>query len=180
MLAGPGVADSSLRVSRGPACEFVVYTFVLILHLILSTFLILIVLMQPGKGADISSAFGGGSASQLFGASGPGNFLTRGTGAIAAGFMCTSIVLALYSTETTNAGSITDDMDKVEGEGEEGAGFGNKAPAAPVDAGEGAGGDATGDAAGDAVETTDEAPAAPVPSAPGGEPSTPSVPPQSP
>ena len=48
------------------------YLFVLSVHIVLCLMLILVILMQPGKGADVSSAFGGGASSQLFGASGPG------------------------------------------------------------------------------------------------------------
>lgn len=102
------------------------YTFVLTLHIILSILLTLLILMQPGKGADVSSAFGGGAASQLFGAAGPGNFLTRGTGLLAGLFMVTSVTLALYSTSGSGA------LDDLEGEdvGEEGGGFGNSTPPA--------------------------------------------------
>lgn len=105
------------------------HTFVLVVHVILSVLLILIVLAQPGKGADISSAFGGGAATQLFGASGPGNFLTRGTGFFAAMFMVTSIGLSLYSTESSS------DLDVAEEGVEEGAGWTPKAPtdAPPAD-----------------------------------------------
>ncbi len=100
------------------------YTFVLTLHIILCLLLTVLILMQPGKGADVSSAFGGGSASQLFGASGPGNFLTRGTGMLAALFMVTSVTLALYST----SGSGALDNLKEQDLGEEGSGFGNSTP----------------------------------------------------
>lgn len=97
------------------------YTFVITLHVILCVLLIFIILMQPGKGADVSSAFGGGSASQLFGASGPGNFLTRGTGIIAGLFMLTSVTLVLYSTKGSGA---LNGLENVQQE-EEGGGFGN-------------------------------------------------------
>lgn len=105
------------------------YVFVLTLHIVLCSMLVIVILMQPGKGADISSAFGGGAASQLFGAAGPGNFLTRGTGLIAGLFMVTSITLALYSTEAQRKGGVTDGGFKnVLDEGKEGGGFGGDAP----------------------------------------------------
>ncbi len=111
------------------------YTFVITLHVFLCLSLIFIILMQPGKGADVSSAFGGGASSQLFGASGPGNFLTRGTGAIATLFMVTSITLALYSTEANMGGSdASENVDKVIEEGQEGEGFGAPAGTAPAPA----------------------------------------------
>ena len=112
------------------------YVFVVTLHIILCSLLILIILMQPGKGGDVSSAFGGGASSQLFGASGPGNFLTRGTGAIAALFMVTSVSLALYSTDAArHGGQVDDEFEDVLEEGEEGGGFGNTPaePSAPAE-----------------------------------------------
>jgi preprotein translocase subunit SecG len=114
------------------------YYFVLTLHLILCALLILIILMQPGKGGDMSSTFGGGAATQIFGASGPGNLLTRGTGVIAALFMVTSVGLSLYSTQSSRSGTdIDESLEKVQEDVEEGSGFGvgDKAPAAtPADA----------------------------------------------
>ncbi|MSQ02025.1 MAG: preprotein translocase subunit SecG [Myxococcales bacterium] len=84
------------------------HTFLLTLHVILSLLLVFIILMQPGKGADAASAFGGGGGSQIFGASGPGNLLTRGTGVIATLFMITSITLAFQSTRAYQAGGGVD------------------------------------------------------------------------
>ena len=43
-----------------------------IVHILVCLFLILIVLLQTGKGADIGAAFGGGSSQTLFGSAGPG------------------------------------------------------------------------------------------------------------
>jgi len=109
------------------------YVFVVTLHVILCLILVLVILMQPGKGGDISSAFGGGSSSQLFGAAGPGNFLTRGTGLVAGLFMVTSITLALYSTESASGGSgVRDELEGVIDEGEEGSGFGAGGTNAPT------------------------------------------------
>ena len=72
-----------------------------IVHVVVSLFLILIVLLQTGKGADIGAAFGGGSSQTLFGSAGPGGFLTKITTGVAIIFMITSIGLAsLYSHHT--------------------------------------------------------------------------------
>lgn len=106
------------------------YVFVLTLHVIVSVLLILLILMQPGKGGDVSSAFGGGASTQLFGASGPGNFLTRGTGILAGIFMFTSIGLSLYSTQSAQSGTNVDETLQKTGEQEQGAGFGVTAPGA--------------------------------------------------
>src|SRR4029079_9633651 len=53
-------------------------TFLTIIHILVCVFLILVVLLQAGKGGGMGIAFGGGGGSQtVFGSSGAGNFLTR-------------------------------------------------------------------------------------------------------
>ena len=109
------------------------YLFVLSVHLVLCLILVLVILMQPGKGADISSAFGGGASSQLFGASGPGNFLTRGTGLAAAMFFVTSVVLTFLSEDAAGiGGDAADSVEDVLQDGEEGAGFGSAPTSTPT------------------------------------------------
>jgi len=68
-------------------------------HVILCVFLIAVVLLQTGKGADMGAVFGGGSQT-LFGSGGAGNFLTRLTTGMAIGFMLTSLILTYSSTRT--------------------------------------------------------------------------------
>ena len=63
-----------------------------IIHVLACIFLVLVVLLQTGKGADMGAVFGG-SSQTLFGSSGAGNFLTRATTAMAAVFMLTSLTL---------------------------------------------------------------------------------------
>jgi preprotein translocase subunit SecG len=63
-----------------------------ILHVIVSLGLILVVLLQTGKGAEVGAVFGGSSAT-IFGSSGAGNFLTRLTTGMAIVFMATSLML---------------------------------------------------------------------------------------
>lgn len=67
-------------------------TIVTIFHVIACMFLIGVVLLQQGKGADMGAVFGG-SSSTIFGSGGAGNFLTRLTTAMAIVFMLTSITL---------------------------------------------------------------------------------------
>ncbi len=69
-------------------------TAITIIHLIACIFLILVVLLQTGKGAEMGAVFGGGSSSTLFGASGAGNFLTKLTTGTAIVFFLTSLILA--------------------------------------------------------------------------------------
>jgi len=75
---------------------------VTILHIIVSIGLILVVLLQTGKGADMGAVFGG-SSSTVFGSSGAGNFLTRLTTGMAIVFMITSITLGYFSGKRTSA-----------------------------------------------------------------------------
>lgn len=71
-------------------------TLVTVIHIIVSIGLILVVLLQTGKGADMGAVFGGSSAT-IFGSSGAGNFLTRLTTGMAIVFMITSLTLGYFS-----------------------------------------------------------------------------------
>jgi preprotein translocase subunit SecG len=62
------------------------------IHVFACLFLIVVVLLQTGKGADMGAVFGGGSQT-LFGSSGAGNFLTKLTTGTAIAFMLTSLIL---------------------------------------------------------------------------------------
>ncbi|MGE5061917.1 MAG: preprotein translocase subunit SecG [Betaproteobacteria bacterium] len=69
---------------------------VTIIHVIVSIGLILVVLLQTGKGAEVGAVFGGSSAT-IFGSSGAGNFLTRLTTGMAIVFMITSLTLGYFA-----------------------------------------------------------------------------------
>jgi len=73
-----------------------------ILHVIVSVGLILVVLLQTGKGAEIGAVFGG-SSSTIFGSSGAGNFLTRLTTGMAIVFMITSLALGYFAGRKPSA-----------------------------------------------------------------------------
>lgn len=70
------------------------FTILLIVQVIASFAIIVLVLLQQGKGADMGSAFGSGSAGSLFGATGAANFLSRMTKWAAVVFFVTTIGLA--------------------------------------------------------------------------------------
>jgi preprotein translocase subunit SecG len=76
----------------------------LILHVFVCVVLILTVLLQTGKGADMGAVFGGGGSSSLFGSAGPGSFLTKLTTFSAIVFMLTSISLAYMSSHQPGTG----------------------------------------------------------------------------
>lgn len=88
---------------------------VVLLHTLVALTLVLVVLLQVGKGGSIGAAFGGGGSSQtLFGSRGPATFLSRLTTAAAAIFMITSLSLAYLSSHTRQRSSITDEMPATE------------------------------------------------------------------
>ncbi len=77
-------------------------TFVLVVHIILALLMIVLILVQHGKGADAGASFGGGGAATVFGASGSGNFLSRLTGILTALFFITSLTLAIFAKNQSN------------------------------------------------------------------------------
>jgi len=72
--------------------------FIILLHVAVCLALIMIVLLQTGKGADIGAAFGGGASQTIFGSQGAGSFLTKLTAVAAIIFMLTSLGLNLLSS----------------------------------------------------------------------------------
>jgi len=77
-------------------------TLLTIVHVLVCLFLVGIVLLQHGKGADIGATFGGSSQS-LFGTEGPLPLLNKITTAVAIIFMLTSVTLAYISSETSTS-----------------------------------------------------------------------------
>ncbi len=74
------------------------------LHVIVCVILVLVVLLQSGKGADLAGAFGGGATQTAFGSRGPASFLSKMTTVAAVVFMLTSLVArADTRTKTRNA-----------------------------------------------------------------------------
>lgn len=77
-------------------------TILVALHIIVSLFLIFIVLIQGGKGAELGAAFGGGASQTIFGGRGAATFLNKLTTVIAIVFMFTSLLLAIVSVRSTS------------------------------------------------------------------------------
>ena len=69
---------------------------VTVIHVLVCIGLILVVLLQTGKGAEVGAVFGGSSAT-IFGSSGAGNFLSRLTTGMAIVFMVTSLTLGYFA-----------------------------------------------------------------------------------
>jgi len=73
------------------------YTFVLVIHVIVSILLMIVILLQDGKGGDVVSALGGGSQT-VFGSTGATTFLTKATIFLTVVFAITSLSLAVLKT----------------------------------------------------------------------------------
>jgi preprotein translocase subunit SecG len=76
------------------------FTVLTIVHVFICLFLIVVVLLQAGKGGGMGIAFGGGGSQTVFGSSGAGNFLTRLTAGFAVAFFVNSLVLAYLSSQS--------------------------------------------------------------------------------
>lgn len=74
----------------------------LVIHMISAVSILILVLLQQGKGADMGAAFGGGSSQSVFGSRGSANFLSRTTVVLVTIFFVTSLSLAyMYSQQST-------------------------------------------------------------------------------
>lgn len=81
-------------------------TFLLVIHLIVSVALVVLILLQQGKGADIGAAFGSGASQTVFGARGSASFLSKTTKWLAVTFFVTSMgltYLAIVQTQGRTA-----------------------------------------------------------------------------
>jgi len=85
-------------------------TFLIGIHILVSIALIVIVLLQMGKGAQAGASFGAGSSQTMFGSTG-GNIMTKVTAGVAVVFMLTSLSLAYYygssASKTIMPGTVT-------------------------------------------------------------------------
>jgi preprotein translocase subunit SecG len=78
---------------------------VLITHTLIALLIIVLVLLQRGKGADAGAAFGAGASGTVFGARGSGSFFSRATAVCATAFFITSLSLAYLSSQNSAAPS---------------------------------------------------------------------------
>jgi preprotein translocase subunit SecG len=84
----------------------ILYWAITTLHVIVCIILVLVVLLQSGKGADLAGAFGGGATQTAFGSRGPANFLSKMTTIAAVIFMLTSLGLSMISSPEVSEKSI--------------------------------------------------------------------------
>ena len=81
---------------------------IIIVHVLVSTLMIGVILLQSGKGAEIGAAFGG-SSQTIFGSRGAATFLSKMTIATATLFMLTSLTLSILSVKRSVVSSIVDE-----------------------------------------------------------------------
>lgn len=77
------------------------------IHIIVCLFLIIVVLLQSGKSADIAAAFGGMGSQTAFGPRGAATVLSKATTWAAVLFMLTSITLSIYAARRPSSSSVT-------------------------------------------------------------------------
>lgn len=102
-------------------------TFLIVLHVIICLLLVVAVLLQFGKGAEMGAVMGGGASQAVFSSSAKGNFMTKLTSILAIGFMVNSIVLttmksreakkSLFDNEAPVAAPLNSDVQALEKKG---------------------------------------------------------------
>jgi preprotein translocase subunit SecG len=86
------------------------HTLVLVFHVLAAVGVVVLVLLQHGKGADMGAAFGSGSAGSLFGSAGAANFLSRTTAILATVFFATSMLLTYFHASPSRSGGVTESL----------------------------------------------------------------------
>lgn len=80
-----------------------VYGLLVFVHVLVCVFLVIVVLLQSGKAADLAGAFGGMGSQTAFGPRGSATILSKATTIAAGLFMITSLTLAIMASQGTNA-----------------------------------------------------------------------------
>ncbi len=75
------------------------YELVLVIHILVVIGLVVLVMIQNGKGAELGAAFGAGSANSMFGGAGTVSFLMKLTAVLAAIFFVTSVSLGVIKAK---------------------------------------------------------------------------------
>ena len=91
------------------------YTVLIVLHVVLAAGLIALVLVQRGPGATMGAAFGAGASGTVFGARGSASFLTKLTTWMGVAFFAISLSMAVIAARTGGVAETPDDLGVVEG-----------------------------------------------------------------
>jgi preprotein translocase subunit SecG len=86
----------------------IIVTFLTAFHFFVSIVLVITVLLQPGKGGDLGSVFGGGMSESIFGSSGAVPFLTKATRILAVLFVVSSLSLGYFSSRGVSSSVVED------------------------------------------------------------------------
>jgi preprotein translocase subunit SecG len=81
------------------------YILLMIVHIVVCLFLIIVVLLQSGKAADLAGAFGGMGSQTAFGPRGSATLLSKATTVSAVVFMVTSLTLSILATKSAGLGT---------------------------------------------------------------------------
>lgn len=87
---------------------------ILVIDILAAIGIVVLVLLQQGRGADVGAAFGSGASQTLFGARGSANFLSRTTAILAAVFFAANLALAWLAAKEPQRSSV---VERVEVEG---------------------------------------------------------------
>jgi len=79
-----------------------------VIHVIVSVFLVIVILLQPGQSGDLGSVFGGGTSESVFGSAGAVPFLTKVTRLLAIVFLLSSLSLGYISVKSISSSVIKD------------------------------------------------------------------------
>jgi len=88
-------------------------TIILIIHVLVAISIVVLVLLQHGKGADVGATFGGGGSQTMFGSAGSMSFFMKLTAVLAAIFFATSLTLSYLSSHQTHPISALDQLQSV-------------------------------------------------------------------
>jgi preprotein translocase subunit SecG len=91
----------------------IISTIAVVVQVLSAIGVIVLVLLQHGKGADMGAAFGSGSSGSLFGATGSANFLSRLTAALATVFFISTLALAFFANSRVASREPSSVMDKL-------------------------------------------------------------------
>jgi preprotein translocase subunit SecG len=91
------------------------FKIIMVVQVLSALLIIVLVLLQHGKGADMGAAFGSGASGSLFGATGSSNFISKMTGVAAAVFFACTLVLTYIATNrgssvTNTGGGVMDSL----------------------------------------------------------------------
>ena len=78
-----------------------IYGFLIFLHVVVSVFLVIVILLQSGKGGGLAGSLGGGVSTAMFGGQGADKLMTRLTTGLAAAFMILAILISLAGRPAT-------------------------------------------------------------------------------